>query len=92
MSDGQCRGVNDYHYFISLDTIFQVTSQILYVACWETLPRHTYPHHTETVKILYLQPGWTAAGDVSAHIAQDLPTTHFPTPLQARHVMTAASE
>ena len=33
MSDGQCRGVNDYHYFISLDTIFQVTSQILYVAC-----------------------------------------------------------
>jgi len=29
MSNGQCRGVNNYHYFISLDTIFHVTSQTL---------------------------------------------------------------
>jgi len=92
MSDDQCRDVNDSHYFMSLDTIFTSHRKLFYVAYWETLPRHTYPHHSEIVKIVYLQPGWTAAGDVSAHIAQDLPTTHFPTPLQARHVMTAASE
>ena len=80
---------------LSALTLFsrQIANKLFYVGCWETLPRHMYPHHTETVKIVCLQSGWTAAaGDVIAHIAQDLPTTHFPTALQVRHVMNAASE
>jgi hypothetical protein len=53
------------------------------------LTRHTYPHHTQTVNIVYLQAGWTAKGDVIAHIALDLPYYALSTPLQAGHVMTA---